>query len=322
MFGAVITAARRPGGLHKTIFRINMKYYIGLLGIGSAKEITNKEVLEIKKYNSIVQLMKAIEERFDILLENYYDFENTIAQVTLKDIIFTNHIIPDIPIMQRTIIRSINNLLSSCRLFLDQCDRLTKRKKVTLNELITNKRHELFDSNSSYRLMEYLRNTMQHKFLPIGIGFSRNFEKNQKANKVTCSVDITVDKKMLLIDDPKEIRHIKEDIERIQSETISIKQDIRNYVNCINAIFAETRKNLLPEYEEAKQFMIDLYEKYNVIRRPKEQEIQIILDIFSVDENDFNNLITRISDSVIRDCNYLQTKNSVISSYSTFIMES
>jgi hypothetical protein len=74
--------------------------------------------------------------------------------------------------------RRLTNLLSACRLYFDQIGHLLSETFGTASgeaKQVNEKRNELYDQSFAFRLMEALRNFVQHRALPIeNIAFNRH----------------------------------------------------------------------------------------------------------------------------------------------------
>ena len=61
-----------------------------------------------------------LEEKFDLLMENYYDLEKDILTSSLRYLIFYGNLQKQMHDSRLSITRSLINLLTTCRLYLDQ----------------------------------------------------------------------------------------------------------------------------------------------------------------------------------------------------------
>lgn len=155
-------------------------------------DLPEKDFLCVKNaYNTCLTLLW-IEEKFNILSQNYDEWEEEIKssydfflrnqnsdpdcshrqnQFGLKEIIILN--------------RRLNNFLSSVRLYQDQVSHnLSSLEEITSKTLLQNfqqKASALYDSSLSYQLMEFIRNYMQHQGLIVNkltviVPFSRKID--------------------------------------------------------------------------------------------------------------------------------------------------
>jgi hypothetical protein len=156
-----------------------MPYFISKVSLGSDQHVE----LSHEEYNAGIEARNAlihacyIEEKFAYLMDNYFELENDALRETLENL---NH--ATLPFEERVQVihlfnRRIINLLTTCRLYLDHVEHhlnVFAGLKSELNSIFTTSRRQFYDSSFAYRLLEALRNYVQHRGLPIK-GISRNF---------------------------------------------------------------------------------------------------------------------------------------------------
>lgn len=112
-----------------------------------------------------------IEEKYNMVLENYRDFEQYLLEATLRYMLFSEAAWPRLVAIIYEAARRVQNLLSTSRLYLDQVrhDLSAMYGSGSANALAfvsaTNKE---YDDRLGYRAMEALRNYMQHRSLSLG----------------------------------------------------------------------------------------------------------------------------------------------------------
>ena len=109
-----------------------------------------------------------IEDLWEIVIQNYQDLESTLLQSALQSMVgeYQDHRQGQDERLKIT--RSLSNLLSSCRAYLDQVRRNLKEAEsddtAKKFKLLTNRE---YDGSPSYAFMEELRNYAQHSGLPL-----------------------------------------------------------------------------------------------------------------------------------------------------------
>jgi hypothetical protein len=137
-----------------------------------------REELTPDRYSSIIAAKQAyilavgLEEKMNLLLDNYHEFEAELLKLADEG---KRILSPETPLTHRMrarirLNRRIVNVLTACRLYLDQSEH-------TLSELFGDKNDEVaaaeerrravYDGSLSYRLMEALRNHVQHRGLLV-----------------------------------------------------------------------------------------------------------------------------------------------------------
>lgn len=105
-----------------------MNYYLGILAGRSDKwmPISRERYSEIGDHKSNLIHSLEIEEKFDILLGNYREFEEDILKMALHHAIISSYHLQNMNTQRRELNRRIANLLSSARVYLDHLDRHLK----------------------------------------------------------------------------------------------------------------------------------------------------------------------------------------------------
>lgn len=116
--------------------------------------------------------MLYIEEKFNFIVENFFELEHELLKVTLNKMYFPNHTldwslsVSEIHLINRRLI----NLLTTTKLFLDQVTHdinMISHGIPNLAGLIKKHTHVEYDNVLGYRVMEALRNYVQHRGLPV-----------------------------------------------------------------------------------------------------------------------------------------------------------
>ena len=146
-----------------------MKYMLGagVIGPHPYVDLLQNEFEVLRKSRSILVTAQGSEEKFRLVLENLWEYEETRLQLALRT--------PEMPteydpfwdgvfLLNRRLI----NLLTTCRMYIDQTisdfGRLTgDRGDIQIKELFSRQ----YDDRLGYRVMETLRNYAQHESFPI-----------------------------------------------------------------------------------------------------------------------------------------------------------
>ena len=125
--------------------------------------IPKDEFTDLKRTQERLRSVLDIEATFDLLLENYAEFEEDFLCLSLRLSLFGEQ--GERPEVYREMNRRLMNLLSSARLYLDQIPRelgsfygKESKQTETVNQSISRQ----YDSSLAYRALEALRNHAQH----------------------------------------------------------------------------------------------------------------------------------------------------------------
>jgi hypothetical protein len=135
-----------------------------VIGAPDFIEISEVEFNQWKSAQANLLTILNIEATFDLLLENYAEFQQDFLALNHRLSLFRKHGEPLGPLREMN--RRIGNLLSSARLYLDQVPQdlnsiygQNSEQTATFNQC----RSKQYDSSFAYRVMEALRNYAQHR---------------------------------------------------------------------------------------------------------------------------------------------------------------
>ncbi|MFD1990406.1 hypothetical protein ACFSGI_10580 [Paenibacillus nicotianae] len=240
--------------------------------------LTNRvECLEKVKYEKVKyayeNLLKFIwfEEKFRVLLDNFYEFEKDMYDI-YQNCISVSAEKTQIEIGQEGINllnRRLLNFTASARMYIDEIDYdTTKIFKNSTNEEIQKNlkkyKSEKYDSNVSYQLLELIRNIYQHRGLLI--------RKITLVEPLAGEISIAPIIVNIRYSDLKQNDNFKnkiknkEDLEKFNSDDLNIVHHIRSYIKDLFDIHeyyrklmssgvklhVNTIKNQLKEIEEVK----------------------------------------------------------------------
>jgi hypothetical protein len=135
-----------------------------VLGAPDVIEISKDEFDQWQSTQEHLLDVLNIEATFDLLLENYAEFERDLLDLSHRLSLFREH---GEPLgLYREMNRRVTNLLSSARLYLDQVPQDLNSiygKKSDHAKAFDQCRSKQYDSSFAYRIMEALRNYAQHR---------------------------------------------------------------------------------------------------------------------------------------------------------------
>lgn len=139
-------------------------------------EISKLEFNQIYQARLNLGVFQIIEERFDFLLENYTEFEKVLLDITLHTLVFGAGGFSNL----ERINRRLANLLSSARVYTDQVKHLAKQfesLEINLADILKKGFMNAYDTRLGYRVMESLRNYIQHRgFAVQALGYNQRKE--------------------------------------------------------------------------------------------------------------------------------------------------
>ena len=236
------------------------------MGFEDFIEIDVDEYLFIKKVKQNLLEILFLEEKFDLVLENFYEYETELLSIASRMMIFNND---DHVVMSRErnlVSRRIVNLLTSGRMYTDQSvQHIKKIYGITSSNLdIIKKEIKIqYDKSLGYRVMEALRNYVQHRGFPI-----------HSIKFIYSSVDIDNDFQLLyraipliniakLDEDSNFKKRVLEELKNIQhNDWVDVKPLIREYIEGICNIHEKVRETIRPDLLIWERILDDTIEKF------------------------------------------------------------
>lgn len=226
-------------------------------------------------YETILSMIW-IEEKFNIIEENYYEWEQEIKESydfflysqcgnSDNDCIMQEYGMSEIIVLNRR----LNNLLSSIRLYQDQVlhqlSHFDNHMNLDLKDNFKSKMNKLYDEYVSYQIMEFVRNYMQHQGLivermRIFIPFNKNVTER-------CDLPYFVEANF------KKLQSVEK-----FNKKIKLKDERINQIKWINLI------KLVREYFES---IVNLHNSYRKITsKIVEEEIKKVDEFIKMHYND------------------------------------
>jgi len=200
----------------------------------------------VRKAKSTCLFAVELEEKFALLLDNYAEFEFELLRLAESALIWRNRGHAD-AMQERLILdRRLVNLLTACRLYLDQTDHgISTLFGNPSNELDTIKKfkNSLYDQHFGYRLMEALRNHVQHSGLPVRIisyGSSRSTGKGPDYTEFVVRPKADIKE---LRENPSFKHAILEELPTGEKE-IDLRGPVREYMACFCELHDKLRETI------------------------------------------------------------------------------
>ncbi len=204
------------------------------------------ELVKVARTNLLELLL--LEETFDILIENFQEYEAELLSIASRDMIFG--FTDDISSSNERIIvsRRIVNLLSACTMYLDQSlHHLTTiySKDSEKVKIAISKTNYYYDNNFGYRVMEALRNHAQHRGFPIhSIMFSGEWldAEDEDRSRLHHTVIPRISVSALELDGKFKQAVLKEMQHAQGKHGLDVRPLIREYVECISLFHEHIRE--------------------------------------------------------------------------------
>ncbi len=249
------------------------------------REINKEEFDLILKARAGLLEVLYIEEKFDLLMENYCELEEEILSSSLRYVAFASDIHVMLQQSRLAITRRLVNLLTTCRLYLDQS---THHLRGAFGKSSPYEKHHKaemssqYDKHLSYRILEELRNYAQHRGYPFHIiTFSSSVIKPEPGAD---TVTIVMPKLSIaeLEEDGGFKSQVLGEIKESYETDFDLRPHVRQYIDCLHSVHSTLRESLQERVAEWKD---DIYAARALFRDDSSQDESIWLLEFIVQDD-------------------------------------
>jgi hypothetical protein len=254
---------------------LQMKYGLARLVLSSSAflEITKEEYEQLKESKTNIIEALLIEEKIDLLLENYAELEIEMMRSSTRKMIFQDFEYESFQSEITLFARRLVNLLTSGRLYLDHkshhLKKIFKNKPEELEQIELFKQSE-YDQSLYYRAMDALRNYVQHRGFPI---HSLSFPMKREGEDLSI-IKFSITPTLILKDMEEDGKFKKSILKELKElgDKIDLKLLTREYVDSLVRIHLKTRDVLKPYLDNSENIYLDAIDKFKS-RYPKEESI-------------------------------------------------
>lgn len=249
-----------------------MRYGITRLILGPKNfiEITSDKFEEAKKAQDNLLLALSMEEKINILLENYAEYEEELLRLTMHRMLFSQYewssFMDDINIVNRRLM----NLLATCRLYIDHVQHDISTIYGNSSEQVSRVNSACskeYDSCLGYRVLDALRNYAQHRGLLISQISHWSSAKNDKFDRQRMRHTIIPMININPLKEDKKLQNKKNkailiELEAI-GEDIDIRPLVRDYITSIGRIHFVVRDMIrddLAQWDNTLQRILKAYQ--------------------------------------------------------------
>jgi hypothetical protein len=236
-----------------------------ILGTTKILPIESSYFCKLQQSRNALVAAKAIEEKYDLLISNYLEFEKEILVQVAEQVIFSKESYDDSYAIKTIMNRRIVNLLTSTKLYYDQMER--KIRDCDFNDGSLAKEtlsyfSREYDDHFHYRFMENLRNYVQHCGLAVhSLSLSSRWEGEDDTRQMRNGMGIfaTVEE---LGQDPK---FSKRPVFKECPEKINLVKAIRKYIERLSFVHSDIRDLIEKNLLESRSNIEEIISKYKSI---------------------------------------------------------
>jgi len=282
-------------------------------------EISQEDFEELKRARRYLFEALFMEEKLNLVLENYAEFEQELFKCAVNNLLFEIDDWSSRIDELHTVNRRIINLLTTCRLYIDQVSHNissiygSKSEQKKAFEKQTNQEYD--SDRPGYRVMGAMRNYVQHCALPLnGLTYGRPLIETDSKQLRKRIIKLSIDTNKL-----SEDKEFKSSIlAELQSlgESVELTPLIRQYLESIGRIHMKIRGILAPDLQRWEE----------IIQRPVRQYHEATghkagLIASSGDDSKLTEAVSIFGDVIDRR-RMLESKNKFLTHYSSNFISS
>jgi ribosome-associated translation inhibitor RaiA len=287
-----------------------MKYEIVRLVFDSQCRLpsSEEEIKRVKAAKSGLALATALEEKLNIFLENYIDFEEEILTQALRTSVFHEYEWSETSDRMYRLNRRLVNVLATGRLYVDHVSHELSAwygngSEASIN--LKNKTSEEYDTYLGYRVMAALRNYMQHRGFPIHHVRWQSRWREEDDEKICLHTVTPFFDVQALSQDKGFKKAILKELGN-HGERVNIKPLLREYVSSIGRIHGFVRKLLAPEITQWEAEIQGVRQRFSTDCEANLRGLAIV----AVDDAGEKTESVYVSDNAIQRRHALEKKNS------------
>ena len=223
--------------------------------------ISEEVFKQLQLAKSILSAAFAIEEKYDLLIANYIELEKELISISIANTVQNARQYKQFFDIRAGINRRAVNLLTACRLYLDQIPQHLKeclQGESSVHDDLKNLLSTQYDESAAYRFLEALRNHVQHCGLAV-YGLSIDSEwATFKNEELLSTVVAPYIEKRYLVDDKKFKKAVLLEI----ADKVDLMSFVREYIQRLGAVHKYVRDKVAHSTLKARNLVngkIELY---------------------------------------------------------------
>ncbi|HWP92590.1 MAG TPA: hypothetical protein VNN20_10395 [Thermodesulfobacteriota bacterium] len=243
-----------------------MRYLLRKAGLGNVPEIeiSEFEYLEYKKAQNILSNALAIEEKYEIVIANYIDFEQEILEITTNHMVREHLDYSDFFKVRLGLNIRLVNLLTAVRLYIDQsnqnvteCLPNDSNAKGNVKKLFSKE----YDENRDYRFMEALRNYVQHRGIPVHwTQLGGRWISLDDDRLLEYSMELASQRSYL-----EEDEKMKNSVLDEMDDKVDLKAATRSYIESISKVHDSARSMIAESTAYSRRLIEDAHRRYSEV---------------------------------------------------------
>lgn len=241
-----------------------MKYVLYKHVIAEVPEIkiSEKRYQALKGARDVLFNALAIEEKYEVLISNYLEFEKEIFSLALTPMVRNPQGYSDAFDIRLGLNIRLVNLLTSARLYLDQLPQHIKKclpERDDIKQTAKSWCSAEYDAHPDYQFMEVLRNHVQHYGLPVHwTSFGGHRTSIEEDAWLEYSLELAALKERL-----RENKKFKKNVLANLPKKVDLKTATRRYLESLGNIHAAARSLIAEALDKARETIEEAHSQYS-----------------------------------------------------------
>lgn len=243
-----------------------MRYSLRKVALGNIPEIdiTAEEYSRYEKARKILSNALAIEEKYEIVVSNYLDFEKQILDTTTSYMVREHLDYSDFFDVRLGFNIRLVNLLTAVRLYVDQLSQNVRDcipSDPNAENVVKTMFSKEYDENKEYRFMEALRNYVQHRGIPVHrTQQGRRWTRSKSDGFLEYSMELASHLSRL-----EEDSKFKKSVLAELDEKIDLKIGVRCYLESISNVHESARNLISESVTSARELIEEAHRQYTSV---------------------------------------------------------
>lgn len=232
--------------------------------------ISETEYVNILASWSSLSTIAAIEEEWDCLIQNYIELETELIRSAMNSMVLNHADYHEMNQTRLAFSRRLSNLLHSCKSYSDHIKHhLNRLATPELKNKFEKSTSAAYDSSSSYRFMEALRNYAQHRAMPLhGVtldaAWTGNFDGKDKSEGLhRHSLHLQIDLRRIR-SDQKFKAAVRAEIAN-SPDHLDVSILVREYIERLAQVHEDLRTSIKSELDQAIHSIQTAIKKFDEI---------------------------------------------------------
>lgn len=218
------------------------------------------------------QFFLSLEEKLDLVLANYREFEQELLSLALRHSIHRDLDTPAMWSSRLVVVRRLANLLTTARVYVDHVTRELNLavagnpglKDVSASEYLARE----YDRSLGFRVMEAIRNHVQHRSIPVEtLTYHAQLDEGERGSLFLFSVSVDLNMKALR-EDGEFKKAVLEELTQLPEKEVDLVLFVRQHIEGIGRAHESMRQAIAQSVSDADLIIDTAVGEWNAMGGP------------------------------------------------------